>query len=209
VEEYGYAAFGLTVIPYAIMSIINLTANLLTPEYPTLFMVQSDAIMHEMREKPFCDFDGTVGTIVPQNVTSSVNGFHHLVSVRDIIETLRGYRQALIQIPEGYVGDSDGPLEVEFSSFGRHETVPMFDRTQRIRNLVAIAIGISALVTPYVLIAIFSNGFEAGTMSTPLQRGFVMSWLVVGQVFGALSALRGHEDSSAGNIFGTLTTGVI
>jgi hypothetical protein len=66
---------------------------------------------------------------------------------------------------------------------------------------VAIAIGISALVTPYVLIAIFSNGFEAGTMSTPLQRGFVMSWLVVGQVFGALSALRGHEDSSAGNIF--------
>jgi len=202
VEEYGYAAFGLTVIPYAIMSIINLTANILTPEYPTLFMVQSDA-MHELQQEQYGDFDGTVGTIVPQNVNSKDNGFHHLLSVRPILvtEVRPGYRQAYVQIPEGYVEDSDGPLEVEFSRFGRHETVPTFDRTQRIRNLVALAIGISALVTPYVLIAIFSNGFEAGTMSTPLQRGFVMSWLVVGQVFGALSALRGHDDSSAGNIF--------
>ena len=31
IEHYGYAAFALTVIPYAIMSLINLLGNILTP----------------------------------------------------------------------------------------------------------------------------------------------------------------------------------
>ena len=43
-RKYGYAAFGLTVIPYAVMSVINLIANLLSPEYPTMFMVHSDVL---------------------------------------------------------------------------------------------------------------------------------------------------------------------
>lgn len=87
------------------------------------------------------------------------------------------------------------------SAMGRHETIPDYDRNQRIRNLIGIAIGILALVLPYVLIAIFSHGFETGTLSTPLQRGFMMSWLVVGQVFGAISGWMGHADSTTGNIF--------
>ena len=31
--QFGYAAFGLTVTPFLVMSIINLAANLVTPEY--------------------------------------------------------------------------------------------------------------------------------------------------------------------------------
>ena len=203
VEMYGYAAFGLTVIPYAIMSILNLTANLLTPEYPMLFMVQSDGM--RLRQlgysKPQCE--GTVGTIIPENARTDNSGFYATISARDVQWTEWNSKlQGMVQIPEDYVGDqSDGELEVLLSTFGRHETTPTFDRTQGIRNLVAIALGIAAVVTPYILIAIFSHGFETGTESTTLQRGFVMSWLVVGQVFGAISGQRGHEDSTVGNIF--------
>ena len=202
VEMYGYAAFGLTVIPYAIMSILNLTANLLTPEYPMLFMVQSDGMRIRQLGYSKPQFDGIVGTIVPENARTDNSGFYDTISARDILRK-QGKCQGMVQIPEDYVEDqSDGELEVlVLGSFGRHETTPTFDRTQKIRNLVAIAIGIAALVIPYVLIAIFSHGFETGTESTTLQRGFVMSWLVVGQVFGAISGWLGHSDSTAGNLF--------
>lgn len=40
IDQYGYAAFGLTVIPYAIMSLNNLSANILTPDYPSIWSDQ-------------------------------------------------------------------------------------------------------------------------------------------------------------------------
>jgi len=41
IDECGYAAFGLTVAPYACMSLLNIVANLLTPEYSALFLVRT------------------------------------------------------------------------------------------------------------------------------------------------------------------------
>ena len=41
IQRYGYASFGLTVIPYIIMSIMNLCGNLIVPDYPTLYLVNS------------------------------------------------------------------------------------------------------------------------------------------------------------------------
>ncbi|GAB1311759.1 hypothetical protein MFIFM68171_01969 [Madurella fahalii] len=41
ISHYGYAAFGLTVAPYAFMSIMNSFANMLTPEYPSMFVIRT------------------------------------------------------------------------------------------------------------------------------------------------------------------------
>lgn len=57
-SRYGYAAFGLTVAPYAIMSVINLLGSLLCPEYPALYLVDSEP-MNEARKHGGI-FDGTV-----------------------------------------------------------------------------------------------------------------------------------------------------
>ncbi|KAG4428542.1 hypothetical protein IFR05_015976 [Cadophora sp. M221] len=40
VEIYGYAAFGLTVAPYATMSVVNLLGHLARPRYPSMYIVQ-------------------------------------------------------------------------------------------------------------------------------------------------------------------------
>ncbi|KAH0541756.1 hypothetical protein FGG08_003778 [Glutinoglossum americanum] len=40
-DLYGYAAFGLTVAPYAWISFINLLGNLMRPQYDTIFVVES------------------------------------------------------------------------------------------------------------------------------------------------------------------------
>ncbi|TLD14146.1 uncharacterized protein PgNI_04843, partial [Pyricularia grisea] len=46
IDRYGFAAFGLTVIPYAWMSLVNLTGNLLCPQYNTIFLVGSEGLDH-------------------------------------------------------------------------------------------------------------------------------------------------------------------
>lgn len=41
IDTFGYAAFGLTVTPYIMMSIMNLCASLLCPEYTSMLLVES------------------------------------------------------------------------------------------------------------------------------------------------------------------------
>jgi hypothetical protein len=40
IDQYGYAAFGLTVTPYAFMSVVNLLGNLARPSYPAMYIIQ-------------------------------------------------------------------------------------------------------------------------------------------------------------------------
>ncbi|KAF7367622.1 hypothetical protein MSAN_00825700 [Mycena sanguinolenta] len=61
--RYGYAAFALTVTPYTVMSIVNLLGALLTPSYPTMYLVRSE-VMDELDRRtsgPEPYFYGTVG----------------------------------------------------------------------------------------------------------------------------------------------------
>ncbi|KAI4271293.1 MAG: hypothetical protein LQ337_006118 [Flavoplaca oasis] len=61
IERYGYAAYGLTVLPYMMVSVINLIGSLLSSEYETVYLVHS-AIMDEMKLRGgLCD--GVVGTL--------------------------------------------------------------------------------------------------------------------------------------------------
>jgi hypothetical protein len=61
--HYGYAAFGLTVIPYIIMSILNLIAQAVTPDFSTFYLVHSEELEEARRRGGV--FDGVVGSLVP------------------------------------------------------------------------------------------------------------------------------------------------
>jgi len=61
IQLYGYAAFGFTVVPYAVMSFVNLVANLLTPHYPTMYMVRTP-LMAEAEEAGG-RFEGVIATV--------------------------------------------------------------------------------------------------------------------------------------------------
>ncbi|KAJ7767708.1 hypothetical protein B0H16DRAFT_1453328 [Mycena metata] len=63
--RYGYAAFALTVTPYTVMSLVNLVGALLTPTYPTMYLVRSDAMDEVNRHPGGPYFDGTVGRFKP------------------------------------------------------------------------------------------------------------------------------------------------
>jgi len=62
IDRYGFVAPGLTVAPYAVMTLINLIGNILTPDYEALYMVGSD-IMDEAMSRG-SSFDGVVGRLI-------------------------------------------------------------------------------------------------------------------------------------------------
>jgi hypothetical protein len=52
-NRFGYASFGLTIAPYAIMGFLNLLANLITPEFDEMALVDSSGLQLALRESNF------------------------------------------------------------------------------------------------------------------------------------------------------------
>lgn len=71
-NQFGYAAFGLTVAPFLVMSIINLIGNMVTPEYATIYMVRSDIMAEAIGRGAV--IDGEVGEIVPAEHSAWTTG---------------------------------------------------------------------------------------------------------------------------------------
>ncbi|EON66749.1 hypothetical protein W97_05995 [Coniosporium apollinis CBS 100218] len=69
--QFGYAAFGLTVAPYAVMSILNLLGSICSPEYPAMYLVES-SVMREAR-KHGLHVHGTVGVLQEHPVAFQEN----------------------------------------------------------------------------------------------------------------------------------------
>ncbi|KAI5848769.1 hypothetical protein DFP73DRAFT_592396 [Morchella snyderi] len=74
-ERYGFAAYSLSVIPYIMMSLINLLAALIEPEYPMMYLVyyggeaepeKGDVILGD-------DVDEEEARVSP-----GAHGYHHL-----------------------------------------------------------------------------------------------------------------------------------
>ncbi|KAF1840331.1 uncharacterized protein K460DRAFT_410925 [Cucurbitaria berberidis CBS 394.84] len=86
IRQFGYAAFGLTVAPYAVMSIMNLMGNLCRPEYPSLYMIES-SIMDEARKRGGI-FSGAVGQVdEDKHVAESICACH--IADGEDVEDLR------------------------------------------------------------------------------------------------------------------------
>ena len=63
IERYGYAAFGLTVLPYIIMSIVNLVGNLFTPDFANMYLVRSPEMAEAEHPERGGWFDGVIGIV--------------------------------------------------------------------------------------------------------------------------------------------------
>ena len=64
-NQFGFAAPGLTVLPYAIMSGLNLLASLVAPNYPTMYLVRSK-VMEEAERRTGLRFHYAVGRVVDE-----------------------------------------------------------------------------------------------------------------------------------------------
>ncbi len=100
ISRYGYAAFGLTVAPYAFMSILNIIGSLVTPVYPTMFMIRTPVMdeaeaqgrffLDELRVRILEDLPsnkyafrkfsyswaGLLFGLIPLGIVGALSGFH-------------------------------------------------------------------------------------------------------------------------------------
>jgi hypothetical protein len=63
INRFGFAAFGLTVAPYIIMSLLNLVAGLFCPDFEELYLVNS-SILEEAKSRPDAQFGVVAGDLV-------------------------------------------------------------------------------------------------------------------------------------------------
>jgi hypothetical protein len=207
-DKYGYAAYGLTVIPYLVMSLVNLLANICTPDYPLIYMVHSE-VMEEVKNRGVW-FDGTVGEIRPateqgetihiEDASASRVRFKYPRTPIDPEEKIAGDSTVVVDTNiatdrAGVAGEKlgavdsimpvDSNVKVEVNSLGRYTTKTLKPRTWWTGSAVVVAI--VALAAPYIIIGALTR-FDP-KQSTRAQRGWTMSWLVLGQVFGASMSL--------------------
>lgn len=65
ISRYGYAAFGLTVTPYIWMSLLNLCGNYFCAEYPSFYLIESQA-MRDLTENEGICFTGVVAKLTKE-----------------------------------------------------------------------------------------------------------------------------------------------
>ena len=222
IERYGYAAFGLSVIPYLIMSFMNLAGNVLTPDYPKAYLVHS-TIMDEAKQCPGARFEGVVGTIEPPpySLNASQGGSEEAAEDSVIVGHVTNHNandtsEAILETnSEGRLlllrGNNCPAEEVVFDTSYK-KNCP--ERTRRFPITVAAGPNptgenSSALLEFLRLrcgslfvgcLAIFINAgmthFKPGG-STPAQRACMMIWLTVGIAWGlnaGSNSLRGDSD---------------
>ena len=191
INRFGYAAYGLTVIPYAIMSLINLIANITTPDYPYLYLIRSE-VMEEAVSRG-ARFDGIIGkTVMPDD-----RGQSHDLPITTVgadpdkhvrTPSIEGFQDNLatgVEICFWDPGDLEGDVKnnptVTVPAAGQYVFKPHAASVTHRENLAGV-VGMVAVLAPWAIIGGLTM-FERGD-STAVQRGWVLSWLVCGEVFG-------------------------
>ena len=106
INKYGLPAFGLAVVPYAVMSLLNLVGTLMLPEYPALYLVESE-IMHEATSRG-SHFGCVVGRVKPDDQIFHVTGGKQ---IRGRFEVQSG--EEVPSHPDSDISEAQRPSETE------------------------------------------------------------------------------------------------
>ncbi len=116
VTQYGYAAFGLTVAPYAWMTFINLLGNLMCPQYDAMFLVESKSL-DQLRAQigtaaAARRVKGTVGRLTDESYTEYLESryprIHHKFRFSPMMTAIVG------AVLPNYIPAANGVVEVHF-----------------------------------------------------------------------------------------------
>jgi len=179
-DRYGYAAFGLTVIPYVWMSLVNILANLIRPQYSSVYLVKS-VLMDEARQ-----VEGTVFDITVRRLDENPDD-----EQRDKAQPSSYVKQPL-QVPESHTR--------RMARKARRENI-QGQITGMTQKLPLIPLVVLPTVLTILIIGLLTR-FESRS-STLTERVCTMSWLAVGGwVEGAPTQERDYRSrKSWGNTY--------
>jgi hypothetical protein len=184
VQVFGYAAFGLTVAPYAWMSLVNLLGNAMCPGYPARYVVESWSLkmLREEVGRQDCATEfmikGTVGEITPESEREVCSLYCKMIEKLFEETCLKKYLDYKLE----RITKLAGPLVVDGKAVRgvRIITLPgLPGRSATLLQRLSHFIGITAPIIIIGVISRFSNGDSA-----LYQRVWVMMWVVFGSLLG-------------------------
>ncbi|KAK5651194.1 hypothetical protein OQA88_12742 [Cercophora sp. LCS_1] len=202
-ERYGFTAFGLTVIPYLVMSVVNFFAHFAVPRYNALYIVQSDildeATVRLGHDIPRLCIVGKLPCEEPKRTTAETVTHDQEPNTDEVLKHDQVATQPASSQPEalppkaeeGSMGEPDRSHGSEHGDDAKApsqtETVayivsrfPSVQLTVKKRPLGSITIGILRFIitlSSFVIIAIISR-LRLGTMTRPAWEGIFIVWLV-------------------------------
>jgi hypothetical protein len=200
-DVYGYAAFGLTVAPYLVMSMVNLISIVQTRDNSALCLVHTD-IMEET-ERHQGGFEGVTGQILWTTDACKCGDLYAVFDVQDGRTFMCVNRKQTPYTADQPVDDAHQaePIEVDLSATVRHR--PRYQNVPRHQPLfLPLFFGetgssslkyftdLSLITSGSVFFRLISlaiigsiSGFKEGH-STHTQRFWTMMWLALGIVLG-------------------------
>lgn len=214
--QYGYAAFGLTVLPYIAMSFVNFLGNLVTPNYEALYLVHSPEL--DEAKLRGARFDGTVGKVQILDVACTtpeeagqIASFHGhgedeskftVAITNSISNAIENFELRAEEMSPPLEGHGKFPYLDILSRSNANSPVleiPACTPFQTSGNnsdhsAVLTALGVIFSVIPYLVIGILTQ-FRI-ERSTTWQRVWIMMWLAldtVGYICGMPDQLHRYD----------------
>jgi hypothetical protein len=214
-STYGYAAFGLTVIPYIIMSVLNLIAQAVTPDFPTFYLVHSEELEEARRRGGV--FDGVIGSLVQSVVSEGDDRSTWIVkeTLEDQVFRLKKSMDSTDESPDLIELDArpDDAFTIQeqhdrrrmsampIPSCSRFDRGYKFDKRHRashwkaadhkrhnFKSTKTVTFVVPAAIGSLSLLIIYLLTKFSKGQSTYAQRAWTMSWLVVGIASGSLTS---------------------
>ena len=196
IQRYGYVSFGLTVVPYVVMSVVNLCSTMLVPDYPTVYIVRSQESDEAVASGG--TIDGSVGRVSQMGAAISPLD-------RSKPSLSQGRPRSSPPRPEALFDSQDKKIRgdnVEFydakyivpTTSLAIEQLPWFDRTgverwsSKTKTYTMPAMSFVVGAIPFAIIGLLSHYKPGG--STEAQRWWIMWWLVCTVNVGPFLELR-------------------
>ncbi len=210
-SHYGYAAFDLTVLPYIIMSAVNLLGNLFCPNHETIYLVESPELQEAKARGG--KFDGAIGKLVELKAFKIEEG-NLSTNLAYFVEK---ESQVHIGVAERATGSGDNTalaasmpktsparlvycavdactklVTLEIPAHVHFEESHLRFSFSKLEDFVFIFAPI-----PLIVVAILTH-FHEGS-STTAQRVWTMMWLVFNSVFGFIAGVTKPENRNERN----------
>ena len=100
IQQYGFAAFGLTVVPYTFMSVLNGLGNLANPTYSTMYLIRTP-MLTRIEQDMETSFEGVLSVELTDSTSTK--------SISSISRLLKGYvALAFSFVPFAIIGGLSG-----------------------------------------------------------------------------------------------------
>lgn len=180
-SRLGYASYSLTVVPYILMSFLNLLATMCERQYPSMFLV----IYRGLEPTSLVADNPPVTEVGPKSSDD-------IAAVKS--ERTGGPKSASDPLEVdviGVVGEAYGDLSQRLIP----RTWSFYVNATLLAYSVVIG-GLSCIAAPYIIIYLLT-GFRAGD-STRSQRAWFMAWLVISQFYGLLRVTEYLKKNNSG-----------